>query len=178
MNKYKNESVFKINGSYSLSYHCHFIQGTCSFSEYTCLEKIICDENEITALVDIPVTVTYINCKSNLITELDNLPENLTKLICDSNRILSLNNLPNGLKFLSCDCNLINQLDNLPQGLVYLSCCSNPIVYLNCLPETLEVLYLYDMNKLVELNDLPNSINELLCDVNIETVSMKNFSNV
>jgi hypothetical protein len=176
LNKQKDKQVLRIDNWIMTKYErTQLIDGICSFEGFVQLEKIHCNSNDITELIDIPDTVTFINCKSNKIKQLDHLPDSLIKLICDSNQLAKLDNLPNGLKFLSCDDNKIICLDNLPTGLQYLSCGSNPIVNLNCLPETLEELYLCDMSKLNSLDDLPNSINELICDTSLENVSMLNF---
>ncbi len=152
------------------------IVGIVDLIEFTQLKKINCENNQIISLINIFDSVEYINCKSNQIYCFNNLPDNLKTLLCDSNQITSLNNLPPGLKFLSCDSNNLNNLDNLPFGLEYLSCGYNPITNLDFLPSGLTKLYLGGlMSKLKSINDLPNSIEEMICTDSLETISKQNF---
>lgn len=154
----------------------YIIHGIVDLIEFDKLININCENNEITALVNIPHTVKYINCKKNKITKFEELPEGLETLMCDDNKIKFLDNLPMGLKFLSCDGNNLVRLDNLPFELKYLSCCENPICNLDFLPSGLTKLYLNEhMHTLKSLNDLPSSIEEMICSSQIERVSRINF---
>ena len=78
-------------------------------SMYTNLKKIICSNNHITSL--------------------DDLPSGLKVLYCTDNQITSLNNLPASLEVLSCSYNKLTLLDNLPHSLVELYCYGNPFIY-------------------------------------------------
>jgi hypothetical protein len=136
---------------------------------------IICSNNYITELLNIPDSIILLECKNNKIKKFENLPVLLEKLLCDYNEITNLDNLPQGLKFLSCDDNNIISLNNLPFGLEYLSCCSNPIESLENLPFTLKKLYVYNCKKLKSLDFLPDSIDELNCDDTMLDISKYNL---
>jgi hypothetical protein len=152
------------------------IHGIVDLEEYKLLQKINCENNKITRIINICPTVIYLNCKKNFITEFEYLPDDLETLICDDNNLSNLDNLPCGLKFLSCENNKIVRLENLPLGLEYLSCGTNPIVNLDYLPIGLTKLFLNGMMKnLKSLNDLPVSIEYLICSESIEKISKNNF---
>lgn len=152
------------------------IYGDVDLDEYSFLLKINCENNKITNIINICSTVKYLNCKNNLIKEFEYLPDDLETLICDDNKFSNLDNLPCGLKFLSCDNNQIVRLENLPLGLEYLSCGTNPIINLDFLPTGLTKLFLNgEMKKLKSLNDLPISIECLICTESIEKISKNNF---
>jgi hypothetical protein len=152
------------------------IYGVIDLEEYGFLLKINCEYNKITKIINICSIVKYLNCRNNLISEFEYLPDDLETLICDDNKISNLDNLPSGLKFLSCDNNQIVRLENLPFGLEYLSCGTNPIVNLDFLPSGLTKLFLNGfMNKLISLNDLPISIEQMICTESIEKISKNNF---
>ena len=86
-------------------------------------------------LITLPDDITkYINlielmCDDNKINSLDNLPPGLQKLNCTYNNITSLDNLPPGLQKLDCSYTKITNLDNLPPGLQTLGCSNNPLQY-------------------------------------------------
>jgi hypothetical protein len=155
--------------------HSH-IYGVIDLKEYGFLLKINCENNKITQIINICSTVKYLNCRNNLISEFEYLPDDLETFICDDNKISNFDNLPSGLKFLSCDNNKIVRLENLPLGLEYLSCGSNPIVNLDFLPAGLTKLFLIGLMKnLISLNDLPISIEQMICTESIEKISKNNF---
>ena len=68
-------------------------------------------------------------CDNNLIEQLDNLPPTLKKLYFSWNIITHLNKLPQTLEKLDCSWNYITHLDNLPQTLKILYCFNNPLKY-------------------------------------------------
>lgn len=151
------------------------IIGVIDLKEYNLLDKINCSYNKITQIVNICSTVKYLNCKNNLISKFEYLPDGLKTLICDDNKIFNLDNLPSGLEFLSCENNKIVRLDNLPFGLNYLACGFNPITNLDCLPSGITKLFADGIPELKSLDDLPNSIEYMLCPTHIENKSKKNF---
>ena len=152
------------------------IIGIIDLIEFDKLTKINCENNKISKIINICPTVQYINCKNNNISELNYLPDELVTLICDYNKIKSLDNLPIGIKFLSCDSNNLVGFENLPFGLEHLSCADNPIISLDFLPEGLTKLYLIEkMTELKSINNLPNSIEEMICTESLERMSKKNF---
>lgn len=152
------------------------IHGVVDLYKYNLLLKINCENNKITHIINICQIVKYINCKNNLISEFEYLPDDLETLLCDDNKLSNLDDLPSGLKFLSCDNNKIVRLENLPLGLEYLSCGTNPIVNLDFLPAGLTKLFLNGtMENLKSLNDLPLSIEYLICTESLEKISKNNF---
>jgi hypothetical protein len=187
MNKYIKKCISKRNkktttyltinrDAFDYDYDYEHIDGVVDLEEYNLLQKINCENNRITQIINIYPTVKYLNCKNNLISEFEYLPDDLETLICDDNKIFNLDNLPCGLKFLSCDNNQIIRLENLPFGLEYLSCGTNPIVNLDFLPTGLRKLFLNgDMKNLKSLNDLPISIECLICTESIKKISKNNF---
>lgn len=183
MDKHTKKSIYKrnkINTTYLTInkdiYDRTHIYGVIDLEEFGLLQKINCENNKITKILNICSTVKYLNCKQNLISKLEYLPDDLETLLCDENQISELDNLPTGLKFLSCDSNKIIRLDDLPFGLVYLSCGSNPIVNLDFLPVGLIKLFLNGRTGyLKSLNDLLNSIEYLICTETLEKISKKNF---
>ena len=66
-------------------------------------------------------------CSNNFITSVNNLPSSLKKLNCAVNCIDSLDYLPMGLEYLYCVDNNITNLNNLPATLIILDCSDNKI---------------------------------------------------
>ncbi len=92
---------------------CKNIKGQLNFKRFTKLIQLICTNNEITSLDNLPNSLTGLDCSNNLITSLDNLSDSLMRLYCSSNKIKSLENLPNSLTKLDCSDNKITCLNNL-----------------------------------------------------------------
>ncbi len=127
------------------------ITGILDLINFTNLEKLDCSENNITQIINYPVSLIILVCGDNKITELDNLPENLDTLLCHNNNIKFLDNLPTKLKKLVCLGNKITTLDYLPSKLRYLYC-----------------------SDLLNINLIPNSIKTLICrhfTVNLDILS-------
>ena len=71
-------------------------------SKYTNLKKLICNNNNIAALDNLPPGLQTLHCQGNAIARLDNLPPGLQTLHCTRNKFVALDNLPPGLKELDC----------------------------------------------------------------------------
>ena len=56
--------------------------------KYANLKKLICSNNKLTSLDNLPPTLTYLDCCNNQITSLDNLPPTLEKLYCENNPLI------------------------------------------------------------------------------------------
>lgn len=97
-------------------------------------------------------------CNNNKITKLDDLPIGLEELYCEYNKLKSLNNLPKGLKILCCRYNDINELLHLPLSLIHLDCSENKINQIE-IPAYLEEFYCEDGEINIEL--FPNMLNDI-----------------
>ena len=161
------------------------IEGILDLDQFQKLEKLDCSNNKITKIINIPITLKYLNCSSNLITSLylyknlindiksfQNLKKNqspkLEELDCSNNKITEIENIPVTLKYLNCSSNLITSL-YLPDNLTGINCKKNPLKKLDypCdvkpskWPSQLTHLYLSGyFNQL--LNNLPNSLIQLV----------------
>lgn len=58
------------------------IEGILNLSNYTELKELVCSNNLITEIINIPETLTYLNCENNKIEILTNLPNGMTGLNC------------------------------------------------------------------------------------------------
>ena len=84
------------------------------------LEKLYCDDNQLTSLPNLPNLLIELNCNYNEITSLPKLPNSLQKLYCSKNQLTSLPNLPNSLLELFCEYNQLSSLPDLPDSLEFL----------------------------------------------------------
>jgi Leucine-rich repeat (LRR) protein len=60
------------------------------------------DCNQLTALPDLPLYLTYMSCSYNQLTSLPSLPYNLRNLYCSQNPLEALPELPSTLVGLAC----------------------------------------------------------------------------
>jgi len=106
------------------------------------LNDIICDNNQLTQLPELPDSVTWINCNFNQIEQLPDLPPGLINLDCNNNKLSKLPNLRNtNLEMLNCSRNLLTEIPVLPNSLVSLDCCNNKLTTLPELPNSLRSLF-------------------------------------
>jgi Leucine-rich repeat (LRR) protein len=89
------------------------------------LAKLDCDDNQLTSLPELPVTLTRLSCSDNQLTSLPDLPDTLETLYCRYNQLTSLPELPATLKKLYCDFNQLTSLPELPVTLTVLDCHAN-----------------------------------------------------
>lgn len=120
----------------------------------------------------LPPSLKYLDCSFNGLNSLPALPASLRFLDCSSqdvnispeavNRTLSsLPALPQGLTYLNCSGNRLSSLPALPSSLVYLDCSSEYDI-INTFPPPPDP---FDYT-LGLLPALPNSLQQLICDVN------------
>ena len=83
------------------------IDGVLDFCRFTKLEKLDCNCNNITNIINLPVSIQILICGRNQINKFDNLPRLLRVFHCDNNQITKLENLPNSLEELICRVNCI-----------------------------------------------------------------------
>ena len=129
------------------------------------LEKLSCEQNNLTSLPKLPDNLKYLHCSGNKLTSLPNLPDGLLYLFCYNNQLTSLPNLPDGLLYLYCHINQLTSLPKLPDGLLYLDCGENQLTSLPNLPNSLLGLFC-GKNQLTSLPKLPDDISYLECHNN------------
>jgi hypothetical protein len=105
------------------------------------LTDIICDNNQLTQLPNLPPHLVWLNCSFNQIDNLPELPNVLVNLDCNVNQLKRLPNLPTNLQILNCSRNLLTELPKLPNSLVRLNCGNNNLTTLPELPNTLNNLF-------------------------------------
>ena len=101
------------------------------------MTSFICDNNNLTVLPVLPVSLTYLSCSGNQLTEINVLPTGLTSLICDGNNLVDLPELPDNLTNLSCGGNDIEILIDLPDNLTSINIGENPIICVGSYPSNL-----------------------------------------
>ncbi|MGE5398079.1 MAG: S-layer homology domain-containing protein [Chitinophagales bacterium] len=135
------------------------------YFQETGLKTLLCEDNQLTSLPDLPPSLTNLHCDGNQLTSLPTLPASLTYLYCDNNQVTSLPALPGSLSVLGSSRNQLTSLPSLPDNLTYLSCAINQITSLPTLPNSLIQLQFND-NQITNLPALPDSLTELYCDNN------------
>jgi uncharacterized repeat protein (TIGR02543 family) len=97
----------------------------------TYLYALICNDNKLTELPELPDFLQGLSCSENQLKSLPDLPEYLQILICGDNAITSLPNLPEYMFYLVCDNNLLCELPQLPEDMMLLSFAGNYIQDVN-----------------------------------------------
>jgi len=96
-------------------------------SRFKKLERLYCNNNNLTSLPVSPKHLKYFSCSYNNLTSLPILPEKLQLLCCSYNNLTSLPVLPENLKRLYCFNNKLTSLPVLPKDLIWLYNHGNPI---------------------------------------------------
>ena len=104
------------------------------------LEKLICYDNLLTSLPDLPATLTTLSCFQNQLTSLPVLPPLLDTLYAHYNQITVLPSLPASLIAFRCDDNQLAVIPALPPNLIVINCENNTLTALPSLPNTLKSL--------------------------------------
>ncbi|MEY4926145.1 MAG: leucine-rich repeat protein, partial [Bacteroidota bacterium] len=86
------------------------------------LQRLYCNNNQLTSLPALPATLQYLYCYNNQLTSLPALPATLQRLYCNNNQLTSLPALPAALQYLDCDTNQLTSLPALPATLQYFYC--------------------------------------------------------
>lgn len=97
----------------------------------TYLYALICNDNKLTELPELPDFLQGLSCSENQLKSLPDLPEYLQILICGDNTITSLPNLPEYMFYMVCDNNLLCELPQLPEDMMLLSFAGNYIQVVN-----------------------------------------------
>jgi hypothetical protein len=109
------------------------INGILDLQKFTKLKILICIKNNITEIINYPLTLTELYCNNNLIKSLDNLPCNLKKIDCSHNYIEILDNLPSNLEELICSSNYIYEVRNVPYSIKILNISNNKLINIDFL---------------------------------------------
>jgi hypothetical protein len=91
------------------------------------LNLLLCNDNQLSALPELPASLTGLNCGNNLLASLPSLPGGLQNLTCGGNLLAMMPNLPSSLTELHCYDNQLTALTVLPAGLTRLRCQNNKI---------------------------------------------------
>lgn len=135
-------------------------------SRFTELETLLCRQNDLEYLSNLPDTLINLDCADNKLIELPELPNGLKELWCNNNKLTTLPSLPNSLQYIDCRDNKLTELpQNLPPNLIQLTCSNNELTELPRLPNRLERLYC-SYNKLSGSLDIPQSVKYIDCSNN------------
>ena len=141
------------------------LQGELPLPPQLMVTRLLCQGNELTALPELPASLTMLICYRNQLTTLPKLPASLAQLYCEHNQLTTLPVLPARLTELYCRGNDLTTLPELPDSLTELWCDHNQLTPLPELPTSLTALICYN-NQLTTLPVLPNSLIELWCGEN------------
>lgn len=98
----------------------------------TKLELLICNENVLTSLPPLPITLCSLECNKNKLTSLPSLPASMScGLKCINNELTALPELPVNLKYLACNGNKIHCFPTFPRDIRAIYLDGNPFT---CLP--------------------------------------------
>lgn len=136
---------------------------------FTALEVLICQNNDLYYLPELPASLEYLNCTDNGLAFLPELPSSLVHLSCRYNELTVLPELPSSLEFLDCYNNELVVLPELPASLDSLKCSNNFLATLPELPSSLDYLVCVN-NDLIALPELPASLKVLSCSNNFLTI--------
>jgi Leucine-rich repeat (LRR) protein len=81
------------------------LQGELPLPPQLMVTWLSCTNNQLTALPELPASLTVLYCYYNQLTVLPELPDNLTKLSCGNNQLTALPVLPASLTELRCNGN-------------------------------------------------------------------------
>jgi uncharacterized repeat protein (TIGR01451 family) len=124
-----------------------------------------CTGNQLTSLPNLPNSLDYLFCSYNQLSSMPALPNSLSNLYCSNNQLNSLPTLPNELNVLDCNTNLLNNLPSFPIGLDFLDCSFNQIISLPITPSGLSNLNCSN-NQLSSLPEFYYGLNNLICNNN------------
>lgn len=130
-----------------------------SLVKYTKLKRLICRNNKLTKIPELPENLKYLDVRNNKIEHIPYLPPSLKIFDCANNRITKIPEyLPPNLKIFICNNNKIKKVPPLNDTkLIRFECMKNNIHYLNNLPSSLIVLN-YDE---LQMRDYPEFIGHM-----------------
>ena len=113
------------------------LQGELPLPPQLMVTELYCAWNKLTALPELPASLTALYCWGNQLTALPELPDSLTLLACGKNQLTALPELPESLTDLYCEHNQLTTLPELPSSLICLKCNHNQLTALPHLPDSL-----------------------------------------
>ena len=134
---------------------------------------LICNNNQLTTLPQLPPLIKQLICHNNNLTSLPPLPPSLSILKCDNNNLASLPILPSTLTLLNCKSNNLTSLPSLPSNLINLYCDYNQLNSLPLLPSTLTQIEC-QYNQISSIPPLPSSLTQFKCFYN-QLTSLPSF---
>ena len=119
------------------------------------ITRIVCAENYLVELTDLPDSLIELDVRHNAIKNFDKkLPDTIKELNISENLFTSLENLPKWLEVLKCSNNQLRTLDlDGIDGLRILECSNNPLLVIQHFPDTIQHV---EMD-----NDVVTNINSL-----------------
>jgi len=117
------------------------------------ITKIICEDNLLLNIDNLPISLVELNVSGNGIKQLDLLEvENMKELNISRNQFTSLSDLPKDLEILKCENNGLKVL-NLEgiENLKVLHCSNNPSLAIEQFPDTITDLQM-ENNPLIQIN--------------------------
>ncbi len=105
-----------------------FIANINKIENYDDIKVLICNNNKLRCLPELPQTLIFLKCSNNKLTYLPELSQTLKTLICHYNRLIYLPELPQTLYILACDHNKLIYLPELPKTLCHINYFSNNIL--------------------------------------------------
>jgi len=125
------------------------------------LRRIVFREGELTSIRNVPNKIDTLICANNILKELNDLPGSLLHLDCRGNHIyrLDLSKLTN-LQQLFCQDNKLTEINNIPKTLVEFVCENNQLKHIDLSGlNKLDVLSTSN-NSLLIIENLPTNIKE------------------
>ena len=123
---------------------------------------MFCTYNQINQLDNLPRNLINLICSNNNLLKLNNLPSKLKLLDCSYNPLVDLDNLPISLVGLVFNNTMINNLDYLPESMLFIEGSSKELVNIDNLPNSIKLLCLSNCDKLQNINCIPNKINHII----------------
>ncbi len=150
------------------------IEGILDLGNFPVLETLVCVNNTITIITNIPESIKKINCDNNLIMRLEITPlhTNLIKLSCVNNKFEFLTELPESLESISCADNSNLKCLIIPKNTCFVSCCSNINLEVLVFESEIVKILLCSKNPKLHLDTVPDSI-ETLDIVNSPNIKLK-----
>lgn len=136
-----------------------------NLNRFNNLKELLINNNQISRIVYLPDTITYIECEHNLLKCLPKLPWNLEDIHCGHNQLTKLPKLPLNLECICCSYNQLTKLPKLEYRLNTIVCCHNKLTTLPKLNVRLEYLTC-SHNQLQCIPEIPESLIELECEHN------------
>lgn len=171
---HRYSSVFEFSESFSGDLDLSIL----SERGFRAIKTIIFTEGKITSLRGLPESLTKLVCPNNLLIELENLPESIEYLDVQNNhiKVLALAK-KNRLTYLNIANNTFESIENPPKSLVELYCNNNKIkfIYFNNNVE-LKVLHVSN-NPITIIDNLPENLREFTMD-NTPSIEFRNSGNI